>query len=722
MHPGGKSAPAIASHSEAVQLRSYSGNDQRLRHQLGCPVPTNSAGWYVSNQINCVQGGNNASQGAVQFGPYETLAPGHYTVGFTLSISDNASDSAPVARLDVVRDGQPFQGAGSLVITRDMFATTSVVATTRSFQTFIVPFDVPQTPAGGLDRLEFRVVWLAPSPQIPTTLYIAQTDLASGDCVGVRCACSNLACGTSQGPGLPLPSDGRARLQACIDETPPGGVLLLPRGCVITIGGQVNITKSMTLTTEGLEQAASNVCAPPDPTGGTKSVIDSTRCATIRADPSLNFVEAFSTDPYRVRRDHDSRGVSGMIVVAPPQGGTSAPDGYARLNAPGAPTLSGVSIHHLIIDGQGQARTQYALAQIADNTGRLRLGCTADARGCRACDNDNCSNVVYRNCVDCKFSANASINAGMDPQIDGYGHAFRNCNNLELSNNLFVAAGGRTWVDLVDIAQTGAAGQTARVLIDSNRFYDGTNGSLVLSVWNMSKLTGEVSRNQIAQPNQDQQVAGIFIFAGNAGQFGDASQRVQGPGGVVVNTAETLWVRNNAVHCDRMGQHGCPAGILLGVQGFPLLGTDFQSAPWSYRGGGGRIEQNHVEGARIGINIDGLGMNAGTFVQSNTSYVVPLSPVYVIGNLVRNSTIPFNRAPEPGCAPASPPQSPMPSTHDCNAMVANRNLVATPDGWQQQVGVMGAEFDGWFGPEAPSYFSRNDTSNASTPTKGYPER
>lgn len=306
--------------------------------------------------------------------------------------------------------------------------------------------------------------------------------------------------------------DGPA-LQRCIHETATGGTLQLPVG-TYDIGTQVVISKAMTLRTK-------------DTSGSTLSC-QSLPCATLKAMRGFNL------------------NGSGFLAVR---------------------NASGVTIDHIVLDGNRAGRIAYPATQAAGEC----------ARG----NNRWGFNASIHNCTNCRFTYNVSRNALCGTALELSGH------DATITNNLFHDNGQSSQTNM------GADGLTVlssdRALITYNTFINNSGAGLILG-GGRSTL---VAYNSIAQPGQ-------WVFAGlMLHRFGTST-----PGdftGAVVT--------QNRIDCG--AARNCHFGIMLGPH------------PWdaTVQISGGTVHGNTVINARQGINVEG----AGTITSPLTLYNNPVS-------------------------------------------------------------------------------------------------
>ena len=168
----------------------------------------------------------------------------------------------------------------------------------------------------------------------------------------------------------PVVDDAAAGLQRCVDATPSGGTLDLPAGTYL-MDGQLSITRPITLRTAALAMGALPCAA-------------GTACAVLRASATLDVA-------------------SGFVAIG---------------------TVDGVTLDHLVLDGNRAARTTSLAAQRCA-AGNNRNGFNASAAGCTHCAFTN--SVSMRALCDTGFEWRGDDATITDSTFAGNGdHATRN--------------------------------------------------------------------------------------------------------------------------------------------------------------------------------------------------------------------------------------------------------------------------------------------------------
>jgi hypothetical protein len=311
-----------------------------------------------------------------------------------------------------------------------------------------------------------------------------------------------------------------AAIQACLDATPNGGTLALPAG-TYRITSLITVSRGITLHTAGVARNAP-ACL----------VQDAPPCATLRADANLLVTRGF-------------------VEIAG----------------------SNVTIEHIVIDGDRQAR----LASVA-------------AQQCASGTNGPGFNARSSSCDHCTLLMSATINALCGSGFEWNGAAAYIGGNLVRNNGDHTRH--NMWSDGLTITRTDHAS------VISNYFADNSDVDLILG----SNAGGVVKQNIVVHGAQDS-FAGLMLDNFNASTPGD----FQG-----------AQVTNNTVMCNGR----CDYGIQIGPH------------PWYPSANilGGTIATNTVDGARMGIDVDGAGTAAApTTVTANQVGATPSSATFLCG-------------------------------------------------------------------------------------------
>jgi parallel beta-helix repeat protein len=313
-------------------------------------------------------------------------------------------------------------------------------------------------------------------------------------------------------------TDASAGLQQCVNATPSGGTLEIPAG-VYRMNGQLSITQAITLRTQGTNGA------PP-------CLGLATRCAVLRAAPDLY-------------------AVSGILKVA---------------------STSGVTVDHVILDGNREAR----------------LG-TMAADDCITFANNRATafNAQFIACTNCAFTNGGSINAlcGTALGWDGDGASIQGNTIRDNGDHSNRVCDGIT------------VGSSANVNVFDNLIVDATDIGIILG----NAPGGTIAGNAVIQ-HVRVGYAGLMIDNFNnstAGNFDGFS------------------MSGNTVDCNLL----CDFGIQVGPH------------PWylSAHISGGTVTGNAIRNAPIGVNIDGAGSPNAVHVYANGITGVPANHMFSCG-------------------------------------------------------------------------------------------
>jgi hypothetical protein len=264
-----------------------------------------------------------------------------------------------------------------------------------------------------------------------------------------------------------------------------------------------------------------------------------------------------------------------------------------------------VTVEHIVIDGNRQARLHSEAAQ-----------------HCAAGTNGPGFNAIAAGCTRCSFVMSATINA-----LCGTGFEW-NGRDAFIGGNLVRDNGDHTthnmWADGITVTFT----ENAEVV--ANYFADNSDVDLILG----SNRGGLVHQNQIHHDRQDA-FAGLMLDNFNDHAPGDFRE---------------ARVLENTIACNGR----CDYGIQLGPH------------PWypSSNIRGGMVAANTVDGARMGIDVDGAGTpDAPITVTGNQVGAAPATAMFMCGQRPSSR---FNVSPD---AVVDLAEGPLPDTamlvHDC---------------------------------------------------------
>lgn len=333
--------------------------------------------------------------------------------------------------------------------------------------------------------------------------------------------------------GVTLDNTGRRAatedLQTCIDRT-GGGTLRLQPG-TYRITGQLRITEPITLCTADSAEESGGCLRSPCDLGRPGS-----NCARLLADRNLQ--------------------ATGGFVVAQ--------------------NTSGVSLDHVILDGNRGERVYVAPGQLSETASR-----------CKSPEPNAGMNASFLGCQNCGFVGSASIGAVCGSALQWVGSDAVVVDSAFLDNgqNSQQSADNYLWADGLTLLD----GERARV--ERNTFRDNTDVGLIIG----NAPGAQIQENRIVQQSQTA-FAGLMLdnFGGSqCGDFRGAS------------------VRSNTVSCDSSSQRLCFFGIQLGPHPWYLpAGLPPRCASPLAEGTnikGGTVHGNTVQGAAQGFDIDGAG-------------------------------------------------------------------------------------------------------------------
>lgn len=313
-------------------------------------------------------------------------------------------------------------------------------------------------------------------------------------------------------------TDAAAGLQQCVDATASGGSLEIPAG-VYRMNGQLSITKPFTLRTQGTAGA-------PGCLGLT------TRCAILRAAPELY-------------------AVSGILRVA---------------------STSAVTVDHIVLDGNREAR----------------LGTTA-ADDCITFANNRATafNAQFIACSGCAFTNGGSVNALCGTALGWDG------DSATISGNTIRDNGDHA----NRVCDGITVGSSTSSTVANNLVVDATDIGIILG----NATNGSVTGNTVIQQSRVG-FAGLMIDNFNASTAGNF---------------DGFTMSGNVVDCNLL----CDFGIQVGPH------------PWylSAHISGGTITGNTIRNAAIGINVDGAGSPNAVHVYANGITGVPANHMFSCG-------------------------------------------------------------------------------------------
>jgi hypothetical protein len=293
-------------------------------------------------------------------------------------------------------------------------------------------------------------------------------------------------------------SNAKSAIQACIAQTPAGGVLELPVGNYLIDGiGALTINKQMTLRTAGTANVTQNC--------------ETTRCAALLAGPQLQ------PDINNCRAELNPAGVSECVFFA------LLRIGRENDNISADPT--GVVIDHIIVDGNRSAR--WASAAALKRRGALSNPPPHDQKP-KAINGRWAYNIQVRESTSCKFIHSKSINAPCGSSLEWTG------DTAEIANSVFRGNGDyntkHMWADGLTLLRSHGS------WVVTNSFIDNSDVRMVV---------GRAQNANFVPNTLRQQQQSIFAFS-PLDTFGtNAEQAAQNGTGNFTGTK----IRNYSIQC-----------------------------------------------------------------------------------------------------------------------------------------------------------------------------